>query len=419
MIQETIHNKICDNISAVENWFVSHKQKVDTPFYTSIDIRDSGFKIVSVDANIYPAGFNNICPTDKEMAPEIVKKYITHNYGTNIKNIALLTEEHTKNVYYWENVLWILSMIEQAGYNVRVCLPQEILEPIMVPTLSGEEVKISVFKKQNGELIGDDDFRPEVIISNNDFSNAYEVWSQDLKTPINPPRELGWHQRKKSNHFKHYNKLVTEFANILDIDPWIFTIQTEVYKDFNVNDLDSRQSLSENVEGILGGISTEYQNRNIQEKPTLFIKNNAGTYGLGVARVSTAEEVLQFNSKTRSKLNASKGGREVNEVILQEGVSTNVRVDGVVSEPVVYMLGCELAGGFFRTHAQKSADDSLNAPGAIFKKMCVTDLKIKRDGCPIENVYGWIARISSLAIGYEIRDLNLKIGNPSKKPGCA
>lgn len=113
-------------------------------------------------------------------------------------------------------------------------------------------------------------------------------------------------------------------------------------------------------------------------------------------------------------MNAAKGGGGVTEVIIQEGVPTAIMTEGVVAEPVVYIVGCDLAGGFFRTHSEKGPDDSLNSPGAVYKKMCVSDLKVDQGGCPIENVYGWVAKLSSLAIGYEIKQLNLKIAtNPS------
>lgn len=418
MIHKQIHELICKNISPVEDWLRAKSAEVGLPFYTSIDIRDSGNKVVSVDANIYPAGFNNICQTDKDNAPEIAKNYIQSYYGTAVKRIALLTEEHTKNAYYWENVRWIVKMVEEAGFEVRVCLPQTLTSAIEMESASGTKIKIHPFTKKNGNLVGPDGYEPDIIISNNDFSNAYEEWFKGLEVPINPPRELGWHKRKKSDHFKHFNMLASEFAEVIGIDPWILTIETETIDQFDTNDPDSRGEVADKVDAMLGRIQKNYDQRGIKDSPTVFIKNNSGTYGMGVMRLTTGDDIRMLNSKGRGKLNAAKGGAGVSQVILQEGVPTIVKSEGIVAEPVVYSLGCELAGGFFRTHSEKESDDNLNSPGAVFKKMCVSDLKVDIGGCPIENVYGWLAKISSLAIGYEIKDLDITIPTVKDFTGC-
>lgn len=72
-LQETLHKRILENCEAVYDWFREKSVGLQFPFYSSFDIRDSEFKIVPVDANIFPAGFNNICGTDKESAVETVK----------------------------------------------------------------------------------------------------------------------------------------------------------------------------------------------------------------------------------------------------------------------------------------------------------------------------------------------------------
>src|ERR1700704_5587202 len=57
-------------------WHMEHARKAPPPFYCSIDLRDSGHKIVPVDSNLYPAGFNNICPEDLRSAPPILRAQI-------------------------------------------------------------------------------------------------------------------------------------------------------------------------------------------------------------------------------------------------------------------------------------------------------------------------------------------------------
>ena len=71
------------------------------------------------------------------------------------------------------------------------------------------------------------------------------------------------------------------------------------------------------------------------------------------------------------------------------------------------MIGCQLAGGFLRTHNKKGPKDSLNSPGAVYKRLCVSDLEIDVEGKPLENVYGWIAKLGILAIGRETRAMEV------------
>ena len=61
-MKERIHKKICESKDTLKDWYSSQTSGVYLPFYSSYDIRDAGFKIGVVDGNIYPAGFNNICP---------------------------------------------------------------------------------------------------------------------------------------------------------------------------------------------------------------------------------------------------------------------------------------------------------------------------------------------------------------------
>lgn len=107
-------------------------------------------------------------------------------------------------------------------------------------------------------------------------------------------------------------------------------------------------------------------------------------------------------------MKAAKGGRDVDAVVIQEGIPSVIKADdGATAEPVIYMVGCQLAGGFFRTHREKSESESLNSPGAVYKRMCIADLSIRLSECPFENVYGWISKLALLAIAHEGQELHV------------
>lgn len=410
-IQAYLHEQICLNYEELQKWFRAYTRELAYPIYSSYDIRDAGYKITNVDANIYPAGFNNICPTDKETSVDLFKKYLEKHYKFNVKKILMLTEEHTKNAYYLENVGTIADLLTQGGYDVRLAFPKDLPDVLTLESVTGRKLHFGS-GYQNSAWVTE--FGPDLVISNNDFSNSLEDWAANLTTPMNPPRELGWYQRKKSRYFKNYNSLANEFAAIIKVNPFLLRVETEEFSEFDINSDESRDHLADKVELFLSDLKIKYATENISQEPFCFVKNNAGTYGLGVVKVNSAQEIKAWTYNARKKMKAAKGGRSIEQVIIQEGIPSVVTSDQSSAEPVIYMIGCELAGGFLRTHAEKSSTESLNSPGAVYKKLCVTDLYDKRSQCPKENVYGWSAKLGLLAIGLEAKDMNIEFTNYTK-----
>ncbi|MCM2280499.1 MAG: glutamate--cysteine ligase [Bdellovibrionaceae bacterium] len=417
MVQDVIHKQIVRNCEKVGAWFRERRTAVDIPVYSSYDIRDSGFKVVNVDANIYPAGFNNICRTDYDNTGTIMRAYLERHYGGAARKVLVLTEEHTNNPYYWDNVRALRSILKDAGVDVRVAIPRgQAGGSMTMKSASGEDVRAEVASIHEGR-ISVDGFVPDLVISNNDFSDFYNEWGPTIVSPMNPPRELGWYRRKKSTYFRHYNELSSQFARLLDVDPFLLTVETELFQGFDIGEDGSRDRLAQRIQLMIDRLKGEYAQRGIQEEPVIFVKNNSGTYGLAVIRVESAEEFLALNAKTRKKMKAAKGGRDVEEVILQEGVPSVTKADGgVTAEPAIYMIGCHLAGGFLRTHAEKGPTESLNSPGAVYKRLCVSDLKISVEGHPLENVYGWVAKLGVLAIGFEAQEMNVEFKGYTRWP---
>lgn len=405
MIRKSLHQNYCEKNDELCEWYKAKAKGLAVPIYSSYDIRDSGFKVANVDANIYPAGFNNICPADKDYSIELFQNYLTKHYGSELERIVLVTEEHTNNLHYWENVLTIKALIESGGRKVLLAIPRRLEKPLSVVSISGVSLDVFSAFSDSPEM---KEFRPQLIVSNNDFSEAYEDWAAMNTTPINPPRELGWYQRKKSRYFEFYNQLVEEFSSVCGVDPFLLNVKTQIFDQFQLSEEESMKALAAKVDGLFADLREQYKKRGIDEEPTVFIKNNAGTYGLAVTQVKSGADVLEWNYKSRKKMKAAKGGRDVEEVIIQEGISSRVQSEGATAEPVIYMVGCDLAGGFLRTHAEKSKFESLNSPGAVYKRLCVSDLNVRLEGAQFENVYGWSARLGLLAIGLEAKAMGVE-----------
>src|SRR5579885_3349155 len=74
--KKNLADRIQRNRKKLWEWYLENARKAPPPFYSSVDLRDSGDKIVPVDSNLFPAGFNNICPEDLRTAPSVLKAHI-------------------------------------------------------------------------------------------------------------------------------------------------------------------------------------------------------------------------------------------------------------------------------------------------------------------------------------------------------
>ena len=114
MILKRVHKRLVERNKEVEAWFFDNSKDLKFPLYSSFDMRNSGFKVAPVDANLFPAGFNNICDQDKDFSKSVMKDYLEKKYPS-LERITLISESHTKNVYYWDNIESLHSLF------VKVC----------------------------------------------------------------------------------------------------------------------------------------------------------------------------------------------------------------------------------------------------------------------------------------------------------
>ena len=124
------HRKLHRHITRYEaqaiKWYEEKSREVPHPFYSGFDIRDASHKVAPVDANVFPAGFNNLSEEDQDQTARLMDLYLKQ-YHPSAKNILLLTEEHTNNPYYWDNVLILKALIEKDGYKVTLCVARELV----------------------------------------------------------------------------------------------------------------------------------------------------------------------------------------------------------------------------------------------------------------------------------------------------
>lgn len=394
----------------IEEWFQSQWKLSPAPVYGSVDLRNSGFKLAPVDMNLFPAGFNNLNPAFLPLSIEAAKVTITSAVPA-AKKIILIPESHTRNLFYWENVRGLINILEQAEFDVRIgFLSQDFKEPRELALPSGNKVTIqSLTRDQDSVRVGD--FVPDAVLLNNDLSDGIPDILKNLSCPIMPPAELGWNQRLKSEHFQYYADVSDEFAKFLGIDPWVIAPLFRHCGEVDFMRTDGQECLTFNVEQLLEKIQKKYDENDISCKPFVIVKADSGTYGMAVMTVRSVEELQTLNRKQRTSMSKTKSGQPVHRVIVQEGVYTfeTWGPANAVAEPVVYMWGQRVVGGFYRVHKERGVDENLNAPGMHFEplafvKTCHMPRKHpEHDECQNRfYAFGVVARLSMLAAAREI-----------------
>ncbi|HVS27242.1 MAG TPA: glutamate--cysteine ligase [Burkholderiales bacterium] len=399
--------KLVEKVSAIEHWLRGQWQEHSVPFYASVDLRNSGFKLAPVDTNLFPGGFNNLNP---DFMPLCVQAAMTavEKICPDAKGALIIPENHTRNTFYLQNVAMLASILRQAGMNVRVgSLLPEITAPTDMKLSDGGSLTLEPLVRKNNRL-GLADFDPCVVVLNNDLSAGVPDILKNLEQALLPPLHAGWVTRRKSNHFAYYNKVVEEFSKLVNIDPWLINPYFATCGEINFQERRGEECLASWVDQILRDVRKKYQEYGVKEEPFVIVKADAGTYGMGIMTVKDASEVRDLNRKQRNKMAVVKEGLAVTEVMVQEGVYTFESVNEAVAEPVVYLIDHFVVGGFYRVHTGRGVDENLNSPGMqfvplAFESPCVLPDPTK-PGCVPNRfyVYGVIARLALVAAAVEL-----------------
>ncbi|MCO6504540.1 MAG: glutamate--cysteine ligase [Snodgrassella sp.] len=421
----------------IESWFRAQWRKHRAPFYGSVDIRNSGYKLASIDMNLFPGGFNNLnsnfLPLASVAAVDAVERACAE-----AQSILIIPENHTRNTFYLQNVYSLFCILRHAGMQVRIgTINPEISEPTVLTTAKGDHITLEPIQRQGNRLYLADGFNPCMILLNNDLSGGVPDVLQDIEQTLLPPLKAGWTTRRKSTHFHAYNQVAAEFAQLVEIDEWTINPFYEVCNGLDFSTHEGENRLAEAVERVLQRIQHKYDQMGIPDKPFVIVKADAGTYGMGVMTVHCADDVRGLNRKKRNKMATVKEGLEVTEVIVQEGIYTYETLHNAVAEPVVYMMDRFVIGGFYRVHEDRGPDENLNAVGMHFiplqqniasvnsdliseettskrgfeqwENHGIPDTENVKQACDCESirlyVYGVLARLSLLAAAIELENM--------------
>ncbi len=423
-----LEQRILDALPTIERWFRLQWLDHTPPFYGSVDLRNAGYKLAPVDMNLFPGGFNNL---SEEMLPAAVQAagHAIERMCPDARNLLLVPERHTRNLYYLTNVARLVRILRQTGVEVRVgTLSDEVTQRTPIELPNGETLVLEPLVRR-GDRLGVEGFDPCVVLLNNDLSAGIPAVLRGLDPGqiLVPPLQAGWAVRRKSNHFAAYDQVAAEFSKLIGIDPWLINPYFGRCGQVNFHERAGEECVASNVDFVIERMKEKYREHGITDTPYVVVKADAGTYGMGVMTVRDSEEMRGLNRKQRNKMAVVKEGLEVTEVIIQEGVPTREDVDGAAAEPVVYMMDRSVVGGFYRVHTERGRDENLNAPGMHFVPLAfanscnLPDCRATAAGSAPNRfyAYGVVARLALLAASIELESTASRVRETPSAPVAA
>ena len=426
---DELEQRILDSMPAIERWFRLEWMEHTPPFYSSVDVRHAGFKLAPVDINLCPRGWNNLTP---DMLPLTVQAAMAaiEKICPEARNLLIIPENEPRDTFYWANVQQLKRVFHQAGLNVRFgSLNATTEQPVTVRLPGGDSLTLEPLLRTERRL-GLKNFDPCTILLNNDLSAGIPGILEDLNEQfLLPPLHASSSERRKSNHYNAYEEVTKRFAKLLGIDYWLINPMFTACGAVDFGNEQSVEQLRVQIDALLVKIKRKYKEYGINEKPFVVIKADGGedgAHGLGVMMARDGKDldalIRLYNDKNKAAADAAAGGPKARklartrallalpEIIIQEGVLTNERVNAAVAEPVVYMVDRFVVGGFYRVHSGRGPDESLCAPGASFVPLAFAESgrlpqQGEKLGASSPNrfyMYGVVARLAMLAASYEL-----------------
>ncbi|MBP9906943.1 MAG: glutamate--cysteine ligase [Rhodoferax sp.] len=405
-----LEQRVLDSMPAIERWFRLEWMEHTPPFYSSVDIRNAGFKLAPVDTNLFPSGWHNLTP---EMMPLAVQAAMAaiEKICPEARNLLMIPENGKPSSFYLESLVQLQRIFNMAGLNVRL----GSIDPAVKKTTSydlqnGGTVTLEPVIRGKRRL-GLKDFDPCTILLNNDLmAGVPGILEEIFEQYLLPPLHAGWPTRRMSSHYKAYEEVAKRLGKLMGVDPWLINPLFEKCEEVELGQAKGLDCLSAQVDLVLTRVRRKYKEYGIKEKPFVVVKADHGTHELGVVTVRDARDMQALRDRVSSLTHGRKTPWLPHDFLVQEGVLTQERVNDAVAEPVIYTMDRYVVGGFYRVHAGRGVDEALNAPGSDYVPLAFehsTQLPQPgvKPGASVPNrfyMYGVVGRLAMLAASYEL-----------------
>lgn len=400
-----LEQRVLDSMPAIERWFRLEWMEHTPPFYTSVDIRNAGFKLAPVDTNLFPGGWSHLTPSMIPLAVQAAMAAI-EKICPEARNLLIVPENGNRSSFYLANIATLRNIFQLAGLNVRVgSIDPEVKKTTVIDLPNGDTLRLDPAIRGRRRL-GVKDFDPCTILLNNDLAAGVPGILEDLHEQyLLPPLHAGWSVRRKSRHFQSYEEVAKRLGKLIGVDPWLVNPMFTSCGAIDLSTPAGMDSLQSNVDALLTKVRRKYKEYGINERPFAVVKADNSSAGMGFMTVRDPRDI---EAQVKQAGLADKPSQM--DVIVQEGVLTNERINEAMAEPVVYMMDRYVVGGFYRVHAQRGVDENLNAPGSRFIPLAFAESTHMpqpgmRPGASAPNrfyMYGVVGRLAMLAASYEL-----------------
>ena len=404
-----LERRFLDATPQIERWFRLEWQERTPPVYCAVDLRNAGFKLAPVDANLFPDGLHNLSDDVLALAVQAATVAI-EKYCPEARNLLLVAGRRIEDPDYQRNLRWLIKVMRQTGLDVRIGSLDPRLTAPRTLRQSDDSMLLVEPIERNGNRITVGEFNPCAILLNDDLSLGIPAILEELHEQILlPPLHAGWSLRRKSNHFAAYRELARRFAREFSFDPWLIDPGFAACGEVDFTQADANLCIESALDSVLRQMKSKYREYKVKQDPFVIIKSDAGSLGLGVISVRNVADLRSLDAQRLQAMSTARDGRPVTEVIVQEGVPTRERIELAVAEPVVCTIDRYVVGGFYRTHPERGPSDNLNAPGARFLPLpFAASCSVPDADASMEEAanrfyaYGVVARLALLAAAFEL-----------------
>ena len=404
-----LEQRLLDAMPAIERWFRLEWIAHTPPFYSSVDVRNAGFKLAPVATNLFPDGWNNLAPSMLPLAVQAAMAAI-EKICPEARNLLVVPQNDVRNSFYLSNLAQLRRIFHMAGLNVRIgSISPDLKKTMTIALPDGDSIDVEPVVRTKGRL-GVKHFDPCTILLNNDLAAGIPGILEDLHEQyLLPPLHAGWSTRRNSKHMKCFEEVAKRFGKLTGVDSWLINPLFEKCGSVDFSSSAGAQTLAAAVDAAFVRVKKKYKEYGIKERPFVVVKADNSANGMGVMTVRDVKELDTLRLKAVARFNDALAGT-VHDVIVQEGVLTHERMNDAVAEPVVYLMDRYVVGGFYRVHAERGEDENLNAPGSRYVPLAFAESTHlpqpgMRPGASAPNrfyMYGVIARLAMLAASYEL-----------------